>query len=117
MGTMTITGAMIIIIAWLTLIEFDSYPESERIRIMNKIKSEPLYMFIAGLLPLGIILNTLGNFANTIAVAAIGTGIIFIQAFIIALLFWKRKRWKSVLLFSVIGLALLSYIYLYTLVN
>lgn len=117
MGTVTITGAMIIIIGWLTLIEFDSYPEPKRLRIMDKIKSEPLYMFITALLPLGIILNTLGNFSNTFEVAAIGTGLIFVQAFIIALLFWHRNRWKSYFLFSVIGLALLSYIYLFILIN
>ena len=110
MGSVSVSGAIVFIIAWLTLIEFDSYPESERMRIMNKIKAEPAYFLIAILMPLGIIINLLGNFSNTFLVAAIGTGLIFVQAVIIAFLFWNRKRWKSILLFIIIGLALLSYL-------
>lgn len=110
MGTVTVSGGMIIIIAWITLIEFDQYPEPERMRIMNKIITSPDYLMLAALMPVGIILNTYGTMSNHFWLATSGTTLIFLQGIIIAFLFWNRKRWKSVLLFSITGLALLTYL-------
>lgn len=117
MNLVSITGAMIIIIIWLTLIEFDNYPEAEQARIIQKIKHTPAYLLTVLLMPLGIVINTMGNFSNIFSLATLGTALIFLQAIIIAALFWKRKRWKSLVLFIIVGLAMLVYFYLFYLLD
>ncbi len=117
MGTVTVSGGMIIIIAWITLIEFDQYPESKRMRIMNKIITSPDYLMLAALMPVGIILNTYGSFLNNFWLATSGTALIFLQGMIIAFLFWNRKRWKSILLFFIIGLTSLTYLITFLLLS
>ena len=112
MSVVSITGAMIIIIMWLTLIEFDNYTEAERTRIIQKIKRTPAYLITVFLMPLGIVINTIGNFSNSFLLATFGSVLIFLQAIIIAALFWNRKRWKSLVLFIIVGLAILIYFYL-----
>lgn len=111
MGTVTVTGAMIIITAWMTLVEFDSYSESERKKVINNIKSSFFYMMVISLMPLGILINMLGSFFALAWLVSLGTLLIFLQGFIIALLFWNRTRWKSVLLLVVI-IILIIFIYL-----
>lgn len=115
MGMITVTGAMVMIIGWLTLIEFDSYPEPERIQIMQRIKKSPIRIILIALMPIGIIINMLGTFSNTLWMVIIGASLIFLQGLIASVLFWKRKRWKSIFLFIVIvGLGVFIYIPLFT---
>jgi len=102
MGTITITGAIIIVIGWITLIEFDSYPESEREQIIQTIKSSPIYILLIALMPIGILINTLGSFFSLYWMVILGTLLIFLQGIIISILFWNRRRWKSVMLLVVI---------------
>lgn len=114
MGPITLTGALIIIIGWLTLIEFDSYPESKRDQIMNDIKRSPALILLIALMPLGIFINALGTFSNSLWMTILGTTLIFIQGTIAAIIFWNRKRWKSVILFvTVIGLGIFIYLPLF----
>src|SRR5690625_2412066 len=111
MGTTTATGAILIITGWFSLIEFDNYSEFERNRMIQKIKKSPLYILLIALMPLGIIINVVGSFFYSLTAMLIGATLIFIQGIIVSLLFWKRKRWKSIiLLISVILLG--SFIYL-----
>lgn len=102
MGMVSVIGAIVIIIGWITLIEFDSYPESERNEIIQTIKSSPTYIVLIALMPVGIFINMLGGFFNSIWMLIIGASLILLQGIIVSVIFWKRKRWKSVLLFSVI---------------
>lgn len=103
MGTLTITGAIIMITGWFSLVEFDHFPESERKQILQKIKRSPAYIALIALLPIGIVINRLGSKIGSVALVVIGATLIFLQGIIVASLFWKRKRWKSILLLSVIG--------------
>ena len=102
MGTVTVTGAIIIITGWFALLEYDSFPEAEREKIIQKIKNNPIYIILIALMPIGILVNGLGAFLGSVAMMIIGSTLIFIQGIIVALLFWKRKRWKSILLLVVI---------------
>lgn len=102
MGKVSITGALIIIIGWLVLIEFDRYPEEKRRQIMQVIRSNPGYIILIGLMPVGILLHFFGVFFQLFLLIVLGTSLIFLQGIIIAILFWKRRRWKSILLFSVL---------------
>lgn len=102
MGTITITGAMIIIIGWITLIEFDSYPESKREQNIKKIMRSPTYIFLIALMPVGILINMLGGFFASSMLVIVGTFLIFLQGVIVSLLLWNRKRWKSITLLVVI---------------
>lgn len=101
MGTITVTGALIITIGWVTLIEFDSFPESERQRIMQEIKKSPSSILLIALMPIGIFINMLGIFSGILWVVILGASLIFIQGIIASFLFWNHKRWKSVFLFVV----------------
>jgi len=114
MGTVSITTALIIVIGWITLIEYDSYSESEKSQIMQKIKTSPLYIMVIALMPIGILLNIVGNVVLSSTIILLGSTLIFVQGLIVAFLFWNRKRWKSVLLFVVtIGLGIFLYIPLF----
>jgi len=102
MVTFTITGAMIIIIGWIILIEFDSYPEPERKQILQKIKESPTYIILIALMPIGIVINVIGGFFGADLIVITGASLIILQGLIVAILFWKWKRWKSIFLFVVI---------------
>src|SRR5690625_4712961 len=102
MGTITVTGAIIIITGWIALVEYDNFPESERKQIIQKIKRSPTLILLIALMPVGILVNVLGRFFGSIWIVVIGASLIFIQGIIVSLLFWKRKRWKSILLLVVI---------------
>lgn len=114
MGTVTVTGAIIIITGWFALIEYDSFPEAERKEMIRKIKSSPIYILLIALMPIGIVVNGLGAAFASVWVMILGSTLIFIQGIIVALLFWKRKRWKSILLLVVIvGLGVFIYVPLF----
>lgn len=102
MGTVTVTGAIIIIVGWFTLIEFDTFPESERQQIIQDIKRSPASIVLIALMPVGILINVLGTSLGALWMVVIGASFIFLQGIIISFLFWKRKRWKSIFLFIVI---------------
>src|SRR5690625_756895 len=102
MGTITVTGAIIIITGWIALVEYDNFPESERKQIIQKIKRSPTLILLIALMPVGILVNVLGKFVGSIWMVVIGATLIFIQGIIVSLLFWKRKRWKSILMLVVI---------------
>jgi len=98
MRTITVLGAIIILTGWFALVEYDQYPESEQKKIRERIKASPAAIIAVALMPVGILINVLGTFIGSIWLATIGATLIFIQSIIVALLFWKRKRWKSILL-------------------
>src|SRR5690625_6413048 len=102
MGTITVTCAIIIITGWIALVEYDNFPESERKQIIQKIKRSPTLILLIALMPVGILVNVLGKFFGSIWMVVIGATLIFIQGIIVSLLFWKRKRWKSILMLVVI---------------
>lgn len=98
MGTVTVTGAMIIIIGWITLVEFDSYSEEQRAKILDNIKSSPAYIMLIALMPIGIFINILGSISTLSWLVSLGTFLILLQGIIIVFILWNRKRWKSILL-------------------
>lgn len=110
MGTVTIPGAILIITGWFALVEYDNYSESERKQILQKIKNSPLLILLIALMPLGILFNSIGGFFGFMWMVILGSSFIFLQGIIVSLLFWKRKRWKSILLLIVI-VALGTFIY------
>ena len=114
MGTVTVTGALIIIIGWFSLIEFDSYPESERQQILRKIKESPVYIILLALMPVGILINVIGELTRTGWMVITGASLILLQGFIVSLLLWKRKRWKGIFLLIVtLTLGMVMYIPLF----
>lgn len=114
MGTVTVTGALIIIIGWFTLIEFDSFPESERQQIMQEIKRSPSSILLIALMPVGILINMLGAFLGILWMVIIGASFIFIQGIFASFILWKSKRWKSIFLFIVVvSLGIFIYIPLF----
>lgn len=104
MGQVTITGAMIIIIGWVVLVEFDSFSESKRTEMLQRIKRSPAYILLIALMPVGILINILGSFVNSLWMVMIGSLLIFLQGIIVSILFWKHKRWKSIILLVAIGI-------------
>lgn len=98
MGAVTVPGAMIFIIGWITLVELDSFSESERAQIIQRIKRSPAYILLIALMPVGILINVFGSYFASFWMVVIGTSLIFLQAIIVSFLFWNRKRWKSILL-------------------
>lgn len=104
MGNLTVTGAIVLITAWTALVEFDSYPESKRKQILQKIKSSPAYILLIALLPIGIFINLLGGFFRSPSMVLIGASLILLQGIIVGLLFWNRKRWKSIFLLVVMAI-------------
>jgi|SRR5699024_1950793 len=114
MGTITVTGAIVIITGWFSLVEYDSFPEQERKQILQQIKGSPAYMLLIALMPIGILINLLGSILGLLWMMLTGATLIFIQGIFVSLLFWKRKRWKGILLFVVIvGLGIFIYIPLF----
>ncbi len=114
MGMVTVTGAIIILVGWFSLVEFDSFSESKRQQVIKKIKGSPAYILLIALMPLGIIINTLGSFFASIWMVIIGASLIFLQGIIVSLLFWNRKRWKSItLLVTIVLLGVFIYIPLF----
>lgn len=111
MGAVTVTGAIVIITGWFSLVEFDHFPESERKQILKKIKNSPVLILLIALMPVGILINWLGALFGSLWMVIIGASFIFLQGIIVSVLFWKHKRWKSILLFSVI-VALGIFIYI-----
>lgn len=111
MGTITVTGAIVIITGWFSLVEYDSFPEHERNQILQQIKRSPAYILLIALMPVGIFINVLGGIFGSLWMIMIGATFIFLQGIIVSLLFWKRKRWKSILLLVVI-VALGIFIYI-----
>lgn len=102
MGTVTVTGAILIITGWFALVEYDSFPESERKQILQRIKGSPAYILLIALMPVGILINVLGAYTGTLWMVIVGASLIFLQGIIVSFLFWKRKRWKSILLLTAI---------------
>jgi len=114
MESVTVTGALIIIIGWVVLIEFDSLPDSEHERIMQEIKRSPTYILILALMPIGIFINMIGTFSNVLWMVILGASLIFIQGIIASFFLWDYKRWKSIFLFIVVfGLGIFIYIPLF----
>jgi len=111
MGTITVTGALVVIIGWITLVEFDQSSEQERKRILDKIKNSPMSILIISLMPIGIIVNLLGSYMASLWMVMVGASLILLQGIIVSFLFWNRKRWKSIfLLIVVVGLGSFLYI-------
>ncbi|MCG5102638.1 hypothetical protein [Oceanobacillus alkalisoli] len=114
MGAFTVLGAIIILTGWFALMEYDQYPESERKRIVERIKNSPAAIIAVALMPVGIVVNMLGNAIGSLWMVVIGATLIFVQSIIVSLLFWKRKRWKSiVLLVTMIVLGVFLYMPLF----
>lgn len=102
MGTVTVTGALLIIIGWLSLVEYDNFSESEKEKIKQKIKSSPAYIGLLALMPLGIIVNMIGTLMGLVWLIIIGASLIFLQAIFVSLIFYKWKRWKGIFLLLVV---------------
>lgn len=102
LGPVSVTGAILFMTGWFAFVEFDRFSEPERKRIIGKIKSSPLYMMMIALMPIGVLLHIIGMFFVSLSLVVTGSTLIFVQGIIVSLLFWKRKRWKSILLLSAI---------------
>lgn len=114
MGTVTVTGAILIITGWFALVEFDSFSEAERKDIIQRIKGSPAYILLIAFMPLGILINMAGGLLGFLWMVIIGSSLIFLQGIIVSLLFWKRKRWKSiVLLVAIVVLGIFIYLPLF----
>ncbi|GGN61251.1 hypothetical protein [Oceanobacillus indicireducens] len=113
-GSFTVLGAIVILTGWFALVEYDQYPESERKEIVDRIKGSPAAIIVVALMPVGIVVNMLGNAVGSLWMVIIGATLIFVQSIIVSLLFWKRKRWKSiVLLIAMIVLGIFLYMPLF----
>ncbi|MEI3598520.1 MULTISPECIES: hypothetical protein [unclassified Oceanobacillus] len=113
-GSITVLGAIVILTGWFALVEYDQYPESEWKEIVDRIKGSPAAIIAVALMPVGIVINMLGNAIGSLWMVIIGATLIFVQSIIVSLLFWKRKRWKSiVLLFTMIVLGVFLYMPLF----
>src|SRR5690625_205816 len=100
-GKITVTGAIIIVTAWITLIEYDHLPEEERQKVINAIKTKPKYFLLLSLMPLGILFNVLGTIIRSPSFVLTGATLLILQALFVSFVFWNRTRWKSVFLFIV----------------
>ncbi|WP_068672155.1 hypothetical protein [Oceanobacillus sp. Castelsardo] len=110
MGSISILGTIVILTGWFALIEYDLFSESERTKILERIKGSPVAIIVIALMPVGILINMLGSFISSLWMVIIGATMIFVQSIIVSLLFWRRKRWKSiVLLITMILLGILLY--------
>lgn len=92
LGTVTVTSAIVIIIGWITLVEYDNYPEDERKQLLEKIKRSPLAILLISLMPIGILINLVGTYFGSLWLVMLGASLILLQGIIISFLFWKRKR-------------------------
>lgn len=114
MGSISVLGAIVILTGWFALIEFDQLPESERQNIIDRVKKSPGALIVIAFMPVGIILTVLGTLFISFWTVFIGATLIVVQSIIVSLLFWKRKRWKSIiLLITMIILAAVLYIPLF----
>ncbi|MFB4161120.1 hypothetical protein ACE1TF_14625 [Geomicrobium sp. JSM 1781026] len=104
MRAITVTGAILMITGWFALVEFDTFSEEQRKEILQKIKTSPSLILLIGLMPLGILINIGGAFLGSIFLTVSGATLIFIQGMIVSTLILRRKRWKGILLLSVISL-------------
>lgn len=102
MGSITITGAMIIIIGWMVFIEYDHLPESEREKIIDTLKTNVWYVMLFALMPVGIIVNLIGMNIGSFVTTVVGATMIFVQGLIVSFVLGKRTRWKGVMLFIII---------------
>lgn len=102
MGAVSLTGVILMITGWFALVEFDSFSETERKHILHKIKRSPALILLIALMPVGILINVLGVAIASVAMVVVGASLIFLQGIIVSLLFWRRKRWKSILLLAII---------------
>lgn len=98
MGSISVLGAIILLTGWFALIEYDLFSESERAKLIERIKRSPLVIIVIALMPVGILIHILGTFIGSLWMVVIGATFIFVQSIIVSLLFWKRKRWKSIVL-------------------
>lgn len=114
MGGITVTGAILVITGWFALVEYDHFTEAERKRVLDKIKRSPAHISLIALMPVGVIINLLGAYIGSVTMVVVGASFILVQGIIFSLLFWNRKRWKSILLLSVIAvLGLFIYVPLF----
>src|SRR5699024_10453261 len=114
MGTITVTGAIVIITGWFSLVEYDSFSEQKQKQILQQIKRSPAYILLIALMPVGIFVNVLGGIFGFLWMIIIGATFIFLQGIIISHRFWKRKLWKSSLLcVFMLALGILMYIFYY----
>ncbi|MBM7633264.1 hypothetical protein [Geomicrobium sediminis] len=114
MRSITITGTILIITGWFTLVEFDHLSEDERKQLLQKIKSNAWLVLLIALMPVGIILNVIGTWLLFPPLIITGATFIVLQGIIVSVLFMKRKRWKGILLLTVIGvLAIFMYLPLF----
>lgn len=114
MGNVTVTGAIVIIIGWLSLVEYDNLPEAEKEKRIQKIKSSPAFIGLIGLMPLGIMVNIIGTLLGLVWLILFGASLIFLQGIIVSLLFWKWKRWKGIImLVAIIVLGVFIYLPLF----
>lgn len=114
-GSFTVLGAIVMLTGWFALVEYDQYPESEQKEVVARIKNSPAAKIVIALMPVGIVMNMLGNAIGSIWMVIIGATFIFVQSIIVSLLFWRRKRWKSiVLLVAMVVLGLFLYMPLFT---
>src|SRR5699024_6920057 len=102
MGTITVTGAIVIITGWFSLVEYDSFSEQRQKQILQQIKRSPAYILLIALMPVGICVIVLRVIFGFLWMIIIGATFIFLQGIIVSLLFWKRNRWISILLLVVI---------------
>ena len=115
MGSFTVLGAIVMLTGWFALVEYDQYPESEQKKILEYIKKSPRAIIVIALMPVGILINIIGSFIGSFWMVIIGATLIFVQSIIVSLLFWRRKRWKSiVLLIGMIILGVILYLPLLT---
>lgn len=114
MGTVTVTGALVIIVGWLSLVEYDQFSEAEKEKIIQKIKSSPAYIGLIASMPLGIIINMIGTLLGLVWLIVFGASVIFLQAIIVSLIFLKWKRWKGIfMLVAVVVLGVFIYVPLF----
>lgn len=102
MRFVTVTGALIIIIGWIVFVEFDQLVEKKRRSILDRVKHSPFWVMTISLMPLGILVHIFGTLIQMEFLRLFGTLLIFLQALIVAIFFWRYKRWKSIFLFIVI---------------
>lgn len=116
MGSFSVLGAIVVLTGWFALVEYDQYTESDKKKILERIKNSPAAILTIALMPVGLIVNMLGTFMGSLLLVMIGATLIFIQSIIVSLLFWRKKRWKSILLLVtmfILGVLLYIPLFLY----
>src|SRR5699024_4253788 len=111
MGTITVTGAIVIITGWFSLVEYDSFSEQKQKQILQQIKRSPAYILLIALMPVGIFINVFVGIFVFLWMIMICVTVIVLECIILSFVFWNRKRCNSILLFVVI-VALVIFIYI-----